>query len=159
AATGVKIFCAHQYARALDLDPINQKSVIQGVRRWLQAPAGKKNFDNLELGCALEKLASQPERFKELTSLYAGKNYILEARGDTTYVLLRQDSQAGDQLTATFQAAIVQRLRSGSSYKILKSTEGQEAADKWLVETSLRAMPKDPKPIVKNSDDPIRLQA
>ncbi len=157
----VRLFAMHKYVQSLDMDQITEKAVGRVVREWIETgelahPQGvkiierkDKDLKKLVMGADLQPFTKDQARFDELRSLYAGRDYLLEVDDKNVCVLLREGSDRKDQFCAVLQAVILQHLRRGDAYEQMLTKEGPEAANRWAVETSLRATPEDPKPLLE----------
>lgn len=162
AATATKIFATYQYTRALDLDPVTEKRVHEHVRKWLEIPKGSpypRNLENLTLGAELKTMVANPERFKELTGLYAGKQYLLDIQGDDLNVVFSTESKPEDQLQAVAQASLIRLLQASPGYKARVASEGEGPARDWVLRTSLAAVPHVVENFARDEDDPLRFLA
>jgi hypothetical protein len=159
AATGLKLFATHQYVKALDLNPVTEKRVFDFVRKWMEVPKSNrtpKELENLQLGAELKRFVDEPARFKQLTALYAGKNYLLDIHGNDIDVVLAQDSSPEDQLEAVMQASVIRLLQAGPGYQARLRKEGDGAARDWLLRNSLGAVPELVKNFARDENDPLR---
>jgi len=158
--SAVRLLAMHKYVQSLDMDQITEKAVGRVVREWIETgelakPEGvklierkDKDLKKLVIGSDLAPFTKDQDRFTELRSLYAGRDYMLEVDDEKVCVLLREGSGRSDQFCAVLQAVILQHLRRGDTYAQKETQEGREAADRWAVETSLRATPQDPGPLL-----------
>jgi hypothetical protein len=146
-AAMLRLWATHNYVNAIDLNPPTEKTVLKHVRGWLGEKSGNElgwnKFKDLELGCPAAPFVKDVERFGQLRELYHGRNYLLDAQDGKIRVLLNKAATGEDQQKAVFQAALVQRLQHSPAYDLTRQKDGAQAADRWAVETSLRALPED----------------
>ncbi len=146
----------------LDYQPINEsalRTIVAAVDREGQVPAPDRSVwqpvagilqaEKLEIGQPIQGLTEDRARFRELKELYQGRNYLLEVKNGLPYVVLRENASAEDRFAAAAQAVRVENLLQTSDYQRLLSSEGPQAADRWLTEASLKKTPADPRPLLE----------
>lgn len=156
---GLRRVLDHMEAHAGDVcgpDP----SLVSQVRRLFES-------DALVVGDSALPVLEAPD-FPELRKLYADRPYLLMVKGGKPHLMMKDD-EGPDRLTsatlaglpkdATFaermaqvQAAVqglhVERLAAQPEYADRVAKDGQDKADRWLLEESLRKTPADIQPFM-----------
>ncbi len=149
-AAALKVWASHKYVESLSLNMVSERPVWEGVAKWLgEEPNrhnGLKRVDSLQLGAPVEHLTKKPERFRELTQLYSQENYLLDRVGDKIEVVVNKDASEKDQLRAVFQAGILQKIVKSDAFELQSKAGGEDQANRWAVELSLKALPSEVEP-------------
>lgn len=157
AATATRLFATHRYVQSLDLETVTESKVHKQLQKWADAPRGCKLGD-LQLGAPLSELLESPERFRQLTEVYAGENYLLELKGEAIQVVFHEDAGPEDQLQAVAQASLLRYLQASPSYqRRVATSEGENCRD-WLLETSLAASRSAESGLSQGSQQPLRFE-
>jgi hypothetical protein len=165
AAAGSVLACLSQgmMVKSLDYHPLNELAVERIVenlekeagqvvgperRAWTLLPT-IGHADKLTLGQPVRPLLDKPERFEELKTLYRDRKHILEVDKGQLYIVLLDKCAPEDRFASVLQATYVTRMIRDPKYQEVQAEKGQEAADRWLVESSLQKTPVDCKPMLE----------
>ncbi len=149
--------------KALDYHPLNEMAVERIVehlekdpgqvvgperRAWSLLPT-INHTDKLTLGEPVRPLLDKPERFQELKSLYLGRKYIVEVENSQPYIVLLDKCGPEDRFATVLQSTYIERLSTSEEFLKIQADQGQQAADRWLVESSLKKTPADCRPLLE----------
>lgn len=165
AAAGSILACLSQgmMVKALDYHPLNEMAVERIVehlekdptqvvgperRAWSLLPT-INHTDKLTLGEPVRPLLDKPERFQELKSLYQGRKYIVEVENSQPYIVLLDKCGPEDRFATVLQSTYIERLSTSEEFLKIQADQGQQAADRWLVEASLKKTPVDCRPLLE----------
>lgn len=126
--------------------------------------------DTLTVGDRARPLLEDPA-FDELRELYKDRPYILQVKDGQPYLVMKDDEAVpGDRLAGAtlpglprdanfadrmaqaqgaYQGIHVQRLAATEEYQARVASDGQQKADRWLLEESLRKTPADMQPFMR----------
>jgi len=148
-------FAMNRFVANYNFFPVNEQAVRKLVDALdTGAPIPKPDpspnlretldWSKIAVGKDMHALKKDPERLEELKGMYQGRNYLLDIVDGKPYVVMREDSKGPDRFLAVMQAVRVEKLRASDAFTQRVASEGQEKADRWLVQESLAKTPHDP---------------
>ncbi|MEW6283472.1 MAG: RUS1 family protein, partial [Candidatus Eremiobacterota bacterium] len=163
--------------QALEYDPINERAmrrVLEQQEKDGTVPGPDRDLlgqmtdllrpDQLIVGDRVRPLLEDPA-FPELRQMYRDRPYFLALRDGLPCIVLKQDAEAQDrpqpmpeinvhpdnlaQVQAVYQAVTAERLLEAPEFAARTEREGRAAAERWVLEESLRRTPSDIRPFMR----------
>lgn len=126
------------------------------------------NQDRIVAGDHVKPLLDNP-RLDELRELYRTRPYIMSIHEGSPYIVRKHDYLANDvpesaskplpessdfcdkmaQVQAVYQAIQAERLLASDEFGARKAKDGQESAERWVIEESLKKTPEDIRPFLE----------
>ncbi len=148
-----------QWVKNLDYHPVTEAGLREVLSQAGEGTVPAPKSDNLmEMFKSLTEQGSfdlgsdhRPatlERKRELTALYQGRNYMLDVENGKPFITVNEKCGPEDRCQAIVQAIQTEKLKEKAEYAEQVKSGGQNAADVWLIQESLKATPKDMKPFL-----------
>lgn len=156
--TAVNIVAAWKASKALRMDFPNAKNLMKIFQNHAEtkkmispedldkatslAESVKQIFSKeATLGAGIKKLTKNPEMFKEVTTLFTDKNYLLYRHKDRVMVVLRPDADRKDVAEALYCASLVDTKTESPAFEEQKQKLGEDRAVLDILKSSLQEVP------------------
>jgi hypothetical protein len=158
----------HSLRKVLDHMDANNGQVLGPNRNVLSQFGQVTGGESLTMGERVKPILEDPA-FEELRQLYKDRPYIMQFSQGKPYTIMKNDQRYTDhkeavdteelphtpdylhrmaQTQAGIQAIRAEKLVDSPEYASRVGSDGQEKADRWLLEESLRRTPADIEPLL-----------